>query len=166
MKITLFFLTAIAALGVLVSCGGNTQTTPTEMGDKLNIPVKIALGDIFSGATEITILSVVKGTLKEAVDNLNITSGKNSFKAGDPCIIITAEFKNTTSHNTQAVVRTEGFDADGIQRSWILETGGPILGGPAYRNIAALSTTKVMVIGSWAENLAEIKFSAYIRNPQ
>jgi hypothetical protein len=157
MKFCILLIGVIILTAVLGACNIIT-------GETLNIPVKVALGEDTLGMTEITILSVTKSTLKEPVDNPGIT-GKVSkdFKAGDPCIIIVADSKSNATETREAVIRIAGFDKQGVQKSWELAVGGPIMGGQAYRNIAPLSTTRVMVTASWAEDLAEIKLSVYIR---
>jgi hypothetical protein len=152
-----FSLLFVIIIFFSVSC----SNTP---GDELRIPVEVELTDISPGATDIKILAVEIGTLKTPVTNPNVlnTNEKKRLETGDLCIIVSVEFKNNTDNDTIVLLRSDGFDADGIQRSWVLDPG-PIV-GLAYYNTLAQSTTHVDIPMNWEDDLALIRINATVQH--
>ena len=126
-------------------------------GQVINIPTEIQLNDISPDATGFSNPRVKVGALKEAAFN---PYAGGEYVAGDPCIIVTGEFKNNTDNDTYMLITVEGYDAAGIQRSWSLSSG-PRVGTENY-DIPANSSIKVELLLSWANNLSTIKIIATV----
>jgi hypothetical protein len=164
---------ALVLIGVsgVTSCAvitGDTQSIPAETIEvnTLNIPVKMYLSDISPRTTEITVLSVVKDTVKVPMLNYLIMIGKSNFVKGDPCITITAEFTNTTNITTEALIAADGYDINHQQKSWVIDVPGSVpFTNVAYRHIPALSKTTVTVTANWADNLEEMDLNVRILLP-
>ena len=136
----------------------------TEMPEQiLDIPVEINMINILPGAIDFSTSSVKAGLLER---NIFHPFDGGVYAAGDPCIIVTGEFTNNTENNTYLFVRAEGYDNNGVQKSWSMAYSGPTPGREDY-DLPAYGNIDMEIILSWANESASIRiFISIISMPE
>lgn len=158
---TLFVSCLILASAVSCRSLSSSPLTPTStsitpgIGQVLNITIEPE-----PGATITNGIVLEGGTVSVGTMEFMGVNGWTDIRlnTGDPCLLITGSFNNTSNQNLQVSFFAEGYDAKGKQTAWTMDSGP--LAGILASTISARSSRTFVIHLNWTPDTSVIKIQA------